>query len=140
MLNILLGQLPAGTGFTIGQIAVAAYAGILWRASGMGWYAVGYFLLGGYRVVRALIVARTRPLVESRQVGLAYAWTETVGSISIILAPVLAGALYESDPGLMFPAAIVLIGATLVLDRAYRFRFPVRIQRPELIGTNPVMK
>ncbi|HJS28988.1 MAG TPA: MFS transporter [Anaerolineales bacterium] len=120
LLNLLLGQLRASTGFILSQVAVAVFAGILWLASGLGWYAVGFFLLGGSRVARALLVARTRPLIGARQIGLAYAFTETVASFAVILAPVLAGLLYEIEPTLMFPIAVSLILASLLVDLLFR--------------------
>jgi MFS family permease len=124
VLNLVIGQLPTRVGLAASQVAVAAYAGILWRASEFGLYVMGFFLLGGYRVLHSLIIARTRPLVGARQVGLAYAWTETVGSMTLVVTPALAGLLYEVNPALMFPTAIVMILVSLTVGWFYNQRIP----------------
>lgn len=116
ILNFLLGQLTARTGFIFGQVGVAAFAFLLWRGSGFGWYAVGYFLLGGFRVLRGLGVAQVRPYVHESQMGLAYGIAETVGSATVLLAPPLAGYLYERDPALMYPVGIILIAIGLSIS------------------------
>jgi MFS family permease len=116
VLNLLLGQFEARTGFILGQAGVAAFALLLWRGTGFGWFALGYFLLGGFRVLRGLGVAQVRPYVHDSQMGLAYGIAETVGSATVLLAPPLAGYLYARDPALMYPVGLVLIGAGLVLS------------------------
>jgi MFS family permease len=116
VLNFLLGQLTARTGFLLGQVGVAAFAFLLWRGSGFGWFAVGYFLLGGFRVLRGLGVAQVRPYVHESQMGLAYGIAETVGSATVLLAPPLAGYLYERDPALMYPVGIILIAIGLSIS------------------------
>ena len=116
ILNLLLGQLSARTGFILGQVGVAAFAFILWRGSGFGWFALGYFLLGGFRVLRGLGVAQVRPYVHESQMGLAYGIAETVGSATVLLAPPLAGYLYQQDPSLMYPVGLVLIAIGLLIS------------------------
>lgn len=115
-LNFLLGQLEARSGFLFGQVGVAAFAVILWRGSGFGWFAAAYFLLGGFRVLRGLGVAQVRPFVHESQMGLAYGIAETIGSSTLLLAPPLAGYLYARDPVLMFPVGLALIVLGLVIS------------------------
>jgi len=119
ILALVLGQLEARTGFLLGQAAVAAFAVFLWKGLGLGWFAIGYFLLGGYRPLRSLGVAQVRGFVHKSQMGLAYGMAETLGSASTLLAPPLAGVLYSRDPALMYPTALVLIivgiGITLAM-------------------------
>ncbi len=115
VLNLALGQLEARLGFILGQLGVAAYAWLLWRATGFEWYALGYFLLGGFRALRALGVAQVRPFVHESQMGLAYGIAETCGSATVLLAPPLAGYLYSQDPALVYPVALVLIGIGVLL-------------------------
>ena len=115
-LNLLFGQFEARTGFILGQISVALFAVLLWRGSGFIWFALGYFLLGGFRALRGLGVAQVRPFVHESQMGLAYGITEMVGSSTVLLAPPLAGYLYQLDPQLMYPVGLVLIGIGIVLS------------------------
>jgi MFS family permease len=119
ILNFLLGQLAARTGFILGQVGVVAFALLLWRGSGFGWFAVGYFLLGGFRVLRNLGVAQLRPYVHESQMGLAYGIAETVGSSTVLLAPPLAGYLYSRDPALMYPVGLVLIGVGIAISLVF---------------------
>jgi MFS family permease len=119
VLNLLLGLIEARSGFILGQVGVAAFTLLLWRGTGFGWFAVGYFLLGGFRVLRGLGVAQIRPYVHESQMGLAYGIAETVGSMSVLLAPLLAGYLYSLDPALMYPVGLVFIGAGFVISLVF---------------------
>ena len=116
LLNLLLGQLEARSGFVLGQVGVAAFTFILWRGTGFGWFAVAYFLLGGFRALRGLGVAQVRPFVHESQMGLAYGITETLGSSTVLLAPPLAGYLYSRDPALMYPVGLALIGLGIFIS------------------------
>ncbi|MFN2119939.1 MAG: MFS transporter [Anaerolineales bacterium] len=114
LLNLLLGQLEARLGFILGQLAVAGFSVILWKALGFGWFAIGYFLMGGFRALRALGVAQVREFVHQSQMGLAYGAAETLSSASTLLAPPIAGVLYGRDPVLMYPVALALIAVGVV--------------------------
>ncbi len=115
LLSTVLGRLEARLGFLLGQFGVAAYALLLWRGTGFGWFALGYFLLGGFRALRGLGVAQVRPFVHESQMGLAYGIAETFGSATVLLAPPLAGYLYSLDPALNYPVGLVLIGLGVIL-------------------------
>lgn len=124
ILAFVLGQLEARTGFLLGQAAVAGFTMCLWRGLGFGWFAIGYFLLGGYRPVRGLGVAQVRGFVHKSHMGLAYGMAETLGSASTLLAPPLAGLLYARDPGLMYPtgAMLIVLGIGITLATVPRSR------------------
>jgi len=109
VLNLILGSMPALTGFLIGQSAMALFTLVLWWASGYAWYVVGFFMLGGFRTARNLGIAQVRQLVPSAKMGLAYGVTETVGGTAVILAPILAGLLYTNNPILMYALGFGLI-------------------------------
>jgi MFS family permease len=109
VLNLVLGQLDARKGFLLGQAAVGLFALMLWRGTGIPWFAAGYFLLGGNRTARSLAAAHTREFVEQSNMGLAYGITETVSSAAIILAGPLAGYLYSLNPVLMYPVSLSLV-------------------------------
>lgn len=116
VLNLLLGSLPALTGFLIGQAAVVLFTLILWWASGYAWYVVGFFMLGGFKTARNLGVAQVRQLVPSAKMGLAYGVTETVGGTAVILAPILAGLLYTQNPTLMYAIGFGLIVISIYIS------------------------
>jgi MFS family permease len=125
VLSLSLGNLKAHIGYIFGQLAVALFALVLWRGTSFPWFCLGYFMIGGYRITRSLATAQTRSLVHQSRMGLAYGITETVGSSAIILAPPLAGFLYQVDPPLMYIVGFCLI----ILSMVVTIRF---IPRPEV--------
>jgi predicted MFS family arabinose efflux permease len=116
VLNLGFGQLNARLGFLLGQIAVGLFTLFLWRGTDMAAYSVGYFLLSGFRVIRPLTSAQVRELIHGSQMGLAYGITETINSIPIMIAPPIAGILYELSPVLVYPLSFVLILLGLILS------------------------
>lgn len=116
VLNLSLGSLPARLGFILGQVAVGLFSLILWLRSGMPWYVLGFFLLGGFKTARSLGIAQVRALTPASKMGLAFGVTETAGATAVILAPLLAGYLYTLDPVYMYMLAVVLIGVSLVVS------------------------
>ena len=117
--NFLLGMLDARAGFLLGQLGVMAYAFLLWKGTGFGWFALAYFLLGGFRVVRGLGIALVRPFVRESQMGLAYGIAETVGSATVLLAPPIAGYLFSRDPFLVYPIGLILITIGLIISLVF---------------------
>jgi MFS family permease len=109
VLNLILGSMPALTGFLFGQAAVAVFTLILWWESGLAWYLLGFFMLGGYRTARSLGMAQVRELVPSAKMGLAYGLSETVSATAVILAPIFAGFLYTKNPILMYAIGFGLL-------------------------------
>jgi len=118
-LSLLLGRMSARSGYLIGQISVAAFAFFLWQGTGLPWYALGYFLLGGYRAARSLAMAQVRALVCEANMGLAYGVTETVIGVTIILAPLLAGYLYTQDPIRVYTVSLSLMVITFLISVRY---------------------
>ncbi len=125
MLNLILGQLSARTGFLVAQVSTAFFSLILWKGMGVPWYALGYFLLGGYRAARSFIYAQVRPLVHPAQMGLAYGVAETFNSLSMTLAPLLAGVLYTYAPVVVYPVSLGLLGAAFLVTLAFAPHPPV---------------
>ncbi len=119
LLNLLLGQFSARLGFLLAQAAVALFALLLWKGDNAIWYAVGYFLMGGFRAARMLIFAQVRPLIHQAQMGLAYGITETVNSLTAILAPLLAGYLYTQDPVSVYPVSLASIGVAILVSLVF---------------------
>jgi MFS family permease len=116
VLNLTLGQLDARLGYIIGQAAVAAFTLFIWRGTGFAWYAIGYFLLGGFRVSRVLVTAQVRGLIHGAQMGLAYGMTETINTLPIILAPPIAGLIYNQNPEIIYPLSFVIIIMSILIS------------------------
>jgi DHA1 family multidrug resistance protein-like MFS transporter len=119
MLNLILGQIGARTGFILAQTSVAFFSLLLWKGAGVPWYALGYFLLGGFRAARSFIYGQARSLVHPAQMGLAYGVAETFNSFSMALAPLLAGALYTYAPDVVYPISLGLIGVAIIITMVF---------------------
>lgn len=117
--NLLLGQFSSRLGLVLVQICVASFSMLIWRGTGLGWYAAGYFILGGYRTVRAFIFSTVRGLIHPSQMGLAYGVAETFNALGIVLAPLLAGAVYTRNPELVYIVSIGLIGIAILLTLGF---------------------
>lgn len=116
VLNLALGGLPALTGFLLGQAAVVVFTLILWWGSGLTWYVIGFFMLGGYKTARNLGMAQVRELVPSAKMGLAFGLSETVGATAVIVAPIAAGFLYTKNPVLMYAIGFGLLVVSIYVS------------------------
>ncbi len=123
--NLLLGQFSSRLGMVLVQVCVASFSLLIWRGTGLGWYAAGYFILGGYRTARAFIFSTVRVLIHPAQMGLAYGVAETFNSLSMTLAPLLAGVLYILAPVLVYPVSLGLVGVAILFTIAFAPRQPV---------------
>lgn len=131
-LNLLLGYFHARPGFMLAQASVGLFALLLWRGSGLYWYAAAYFLLGGFRAGRMLALAQVRPLIHQAQMGLAYGVTESANSLAMVLAPLLAGFLYDRNPASVYPLSLGLIGFALLVTALFapRQKTPTPVPLP----------
>lgn len=102
-------------GTLLGQVLVASFALLIWRATGLPVYALAYLLLGGFRAARPMMAAQARELVHPSQMGLAYGMIETVASLALTLAPLSAGLLYHRAPDLMYPVSLGLMALSFTL-------------------------
>ena len=116
VLNLTLGRSPARRGTLIAQVLAAGSVALLWRGMSLPVYAIGYFLAGGTRTARSLLSAQVERVVERFHLGLAFGVTETIASSALIVAPLLAGLLYQRDPASPYPVSLVLIAGSLVLS------------------------
>ena len=112
LLMLFLGTLSPLKGLFIGQVLVTGFSALFLTGNHPFWFAAGYFLFGGFRLSKTMVLAFARQLVHPAETGLAYGVLETVSSMAIILAPVLAGLLYNHSPRLMYEVGFgtVLIG------------------------------
>ena len=122
--NLFLGQFSSRLGLVLVQVCVASFSLLIWQGTGQGWYAAGYFMLGGFRTSRSFIFSTVRGLIHPAQMGLAYGVAETFNSMAIALAPLLAGILYTQAPELVYPASLGLMGAAILLTIIFVPRQP----------------
>ncbi|MCD6401825.1 MAG: MFS transporter [Anaerolineales bacterium] len=108
IISLLLGSVQPILGVLIGQSAAIMFSMFLWKGTNLYLFGFGFFLYGGYRAARGLSTAIVNQFVDESNMGLAYGINETANAIGIILAPLLAGYLYERTPPLMYITSIVL--------------------------------
>ena len=120
--NLVLGQFSSGVGFALGQACVALFALLIWQGTGEYWYMLGYFVMGGYRAARMLAMAQVRVLIHPSQMGLAYGMSEAGNAMALILAPLLAGYLYDKDPASIYSVSLLLITIGVIVSLIFASR------------------
>jgi MFS family permease len=138
VMMLVLGQMQAGAAMLIGQVSVMGFALLLWQGGGLLWYGLGYLFMGGYRLTRAMTLALVRPVVRDREVGLAFGLVESLNSLAAVIAPVLAGLLYDWQPVSIFPASLIVLAVTFVLSLRYTHR--KGYHRPVIAEMEPVLE
>ena len=120
LINLLFGLLPAQVGLILGQLFVGIFAALIWQFTQMPIFVLAYFLLGGYRATRSLLIAQVEKLVQPANLGLAYGVIETVTGIALIAAPPIAGALYSKNPDSVFGFTLILIIPAIIFTLLWR--------------------
>ncbi len=120
---IALGGINPAVGLLLGQASVLIYSFILWQTSNVSLFGVAYFILGGYRLARIMITSVIRTFVDDHEVGLGFGILETACGLSIILAPILAGLLFNIDSALPYKASILLVILLIILSVVFVFKF-----------------
>jgi MFS family permease len=103
-------------GFLFAQAFVILFAFFIWKGASLPVFALGYFLLGGFRAGRPMVMAQARELVHDSQMGLTYGIMETISAAIFVLTPPVAGILFEYDPRIVYPLSIALIAVSIVIS------------------------
>lgn len=119
VLMLVFGHQPPGLALIIGQVGLMLFSFLLWQGEGLFWVGLGYFSLGGYRLCRAMTVALVRPVVREQEVGLAFGLVESLNTFAYVVAPILAGYIYDWRPIAVYPIAMIVIALTIVLTIRY---------------------
>jgi MFS family permease len=119
LMAIFLSRSHPRRGFLLAQMTVILFALCIWKGATIAVFALGYFLLGGFRASRPMVLAQARDLVHDSQMGFTYGIIETISAIVLILTPPLAGILYGFDPMIVYPLSIGLIAISILIS--YRF-------------------
>jgi MFS family permease len=114
--TLVLGNIAPFWGLMIGQVWVAGFAGLFLWGKTPFLFGLGYFFFGGYRLSRSMVLAYARPMARPEQTGLLFGALETVNSVAVIAAPVIAGFLYDHDPYLVYRVALTAIIAIFILN------------------------
>jgi MFS family permease len=106
-------------GYLFAQALVILFAFFIWKGTALPVFALGYFLLGGFRAARPMAMAQVRELIHESQMGISYGIMETVSSIIFIVTPPIAGLLFERDPMIIYPLAIGLIIVSIIVSSIF---------------------
>ncbi|MBE0682404.1 MAG: MFS transporter [Anaerolineales bacterium] len=115
LLAIFFSRFNPRRGFLFAQMLVAVFALLIWRGAGLPVFMLGYFLLGGFRAARPMALAQARGLVHDSQMGITYGTMETVSAIIFIVAPPIAGFIFERDPFFVYPLSVGLIAVSVII-------------------------
>lgn len=127
LMMLVLGRAPVGLAMLLGQAGVLVFVLFIWHGGGFVWYGLGYLFLGGYRLCRAMSVALVQPVVREREVGLAFGMVETVNALAFMVAPILAGVLYDWRPVSVYPISLFLIIPAIILSlKMFALREPAK--------------
>jgi len=119
---LMLSRANPRRGFLIAQGLVILFALAIWKGSSLPIFALGYFLLGGFRAARPMALAQVREMVHDSQMGLTYGMMETVNSIIFVLTPPLAGVLFEWNPVFIYPLAMGLLVVSIIISYLFLSR------------------
>jgi MFS family permease len=116
LLAMTFSRIEPRKGFLFAQFLVILFALFIWKGTSLPVFALGYFLLGGFRAGRPMVMAQARELVHDSQMGLTYGTMETISAVIFILTPPLAGILYERDATILYPLGVGLIAVSIVVS------------------------
>ncbi|HEX9017669.1 MAG TPA: MFS transporter [Anaerolineaceae bacterium] len=115
LVMLAFGGLRAPVALIAGQGLVAMFSLLMWRGTSQPEFIIGFLFLGGYRLCRSMNIAYARSMIHSEAVGLAFGLVETVSSVSVILAPLLAGFLYARNPQSVYIVSLGAIGVMMLV-------------------------
>ncbi|MCX8023836.1 MAG: MFS transporter [Thermanaerothrix sp.] len=116
VLSLLFGHLRPTLASNIGLTTGMLFVILIWLGHSPWWFGMGYFLLGGFRFYRSMILAWARSLVKDQQVGSAYGLIETINALGIVISAALAGWLYQRSPTLVYGTALMLGVCTFLIS------------------------
>ncbi len=119
LVAILFSRLPPRRGFLLAQMLVMLFALLIWKGASLPVFALGYFLLGGFRAGGPMIWAQARELVHDSQMGVTYGIMETIRAAVFILTPPLAGLLFEYNPVIVYPLSMGLIAISVIISYVF---------------------
>lgn len=113
---LFLSQMGSLAGFFISQLMLVIFFVIFLQGNNTILFGLGYVFVGGYRLCRVMVLSIGRTLIHPAETGLAYGLIETMNAITMIVAPILAGALYRYDPYSMYRVGLILLLGVLVMN------------------------
>ncbi len=115
LISLAFGRLGGRIGLLLGGSSVWLSALLLLGLPGVTGAGVAFFLRGAYWACRALTQAQVGNLLGAEQRGLMMGAAETILTVAMGLAPIVAGRLYQVQPTWPFIGALILIPLAMPL-------------------------
>ncbi len=116
VIYLALGNLKPVIGFLAGQPLMIIYVLLIWKGTAFWMYGLGYFLASGYRLTRSMLLATAKSVIHPADTGLAFGLLESVNGLGVVLAPAMAGLLYDRTPDLMYKVGLILIAIVVLVN------------------------
>jgi predicted MFS family arabinose efflux permease len=117
-----LGNSPALAGMIAGQVLVGLFCLFMWRGQNAAVFYVGTLFVGGYPLYRSMAAATVRTLVRTKDLGLAYGLVEMGNALAVILAPLVAGFLYHSQPESVYTTCLITLVVMTLLTMGWWYK------------------
>ena len=114
---VALGSIPALAGMLAGQALLGLFCIFMWRGQNAVVFYIGYLFVSGYRLYHSMAAVAVRPLVRTRDIGLAYGLVELGNALAVILAPLVAGFLYHDRPETVYTVSLIALMVTIRIHR-----------------------
>jgi MFS family permease len=117
-----LGNASALAGMVASQALLGLFCLFMWRGQNAAVFYIGYLFVGGSQLYRSMAAATVRTLVRTRDLGLAYGLVETGNALAVILAPLLAGFLYHSQPESVYTTSLIALVIMIILTVGWFYK------------------
>lgn len=128
IIALVLGGLKGKIGFMLGQALVFCFALLMWKGNNIELFSFGYFLLGGYKLTRSMVLAIIRPFAPDNMIGFSFGMVETVNAVAVIIGPPLSGLIYGNSTAGMYMLVCAILLITIITSH-----FLIHIKPPVII-------
>lgn len=117
--HLTLGRMESKRGLLLAQGFVLASSLLLWQGTGIAAFALGYTFASAVKTAHWLATAEAGNFVSERNRGLVYGAIGTINSLTMFLAPPLAGLLFAQRPQLPYIASMAMLLVTIILSWSF---------------------
>ncbi len=117
-----LGSVPTLTGMIAGQTLLGLFCLFMWRGQNAAVFYFGYLFISGYRLYLSMAAATVQTLVRTSDLGLAYGLVELGNALAVILAPLVAGFLYNYKPESVYTISLISLVISITLTVSWQLK------------------
>lgn len=116
ILALLAGHIKPELNLFLAQALMIIFCWLIFQGNSIFIFSVAYLFASGYRYLRSMVVAFSRPLIRKENTGLAFGIIETISAIGYTFAPVAAGFISALNPRLLYPISSIFLLLVLLLS------------------------